>query len=212
MVYLTCTTDNHHKFWQIDVHGCETVVKYGRIDTAGRVSKKTHKTHDAAVKYMEKQVKSKIKKGYVDPAENESDGAEAQPEEQAAKAAPQASAGSSEPIRWGEHGGHGDCHDGLVFVKGGARETCGVRSEKPLPKDMVWTVRFSVLGSHQAVGVATKDAPLSMAGYHYVFGDETEEGASLSSRLPRGSSGVREHKSPQVIIRALASPHGLLHE
>ncbi|CAJ1389531.1 unnamed protein product [Effrenium voratum] len=190
MVRLICTSDKHHKFWEIEVSGKETTVRYGRIDTKGRTSKKSHEDADAAKAFMEKQIKAKRKKvgggpqqigwqapkGYIEPEQNE-----AETEETDKAPVPAVDKAVANPpnlvLKWGDFAGHGACKEN-AFMKASGRESVGARSSQPLPKDVTWTVRYSLIGSHQAVGVATKDAPLCMDGYHFVFGDETEKGES----------------------------------
>ncbi len=53
------------KFWEIRVRGCETVVRFGRIGTAGQEHSVGHPTEEIARAEARKLVDSKIRKGYV---------------------------------------------------------------------------------------------------------------------------------------------------
>jgi predicted DNA-binding WGR domain protein len=54
------------KFWEIRVRGSETVVRFGRIGTAGQVHSVGHPTEEIARAEARKLVESKIRKGYVE--------------------------------------------------------------------------------------------------------------------------------------------------
>uniref|UniRef100_A0A6C0J6M6 WGR domain-containing protein n=1 Tax=viral metagenome TaxID=1070528 RepID=A0A6C0J6M6_9ZZZZ len=54
------------KFWQIAVSGSDTVVTFGKINTDGRKSTKSHETENDAIEYVKKQIKTKQKKGYTE--------------------------------------------------------------------------------------------------------------------------------------------------
>ncbi|MEM7015134.1 MAG: WGR domain-containing protein, partial [Verrucomicrobiota bacterium] len=54
------------KFWNIELDGTSHTVKYGRIGTDGQSSTKDFPSEDKARASMEKLVKQKLSKGYVD--------------------------------------------------------------------------------------------------------------------------------------------------
>jgi DNA ligase-1 len=55
---------NSHKFWEIEVHGAEVTVRFGRIGTAGQVQIKSFTNAEEAAKHVEKVVREKCGKGY----------------------------------------------------------------------------------------------------------------------------------------------------
>lgn len=65
------------KFWNIELAGTSHTVTYGRIGTTGQSSTKSFPSEEAARKDMEKLVKEKLGKGYVDAAESGADAASA---------------------------------------------------------------------------------------------------------------------------------------
>lgn len=71
---LTFTEGTSDKFWYVDVEGCDVTVKFGRRGTAGTTQTKSYPTAEKALAEAEKQVASKLKKGYADE-----DGASAEP-------------------------------------------------------------------------------------------------------------------------------------
>ncbi len=56
--------DDSAKFWEIERKGAVVHVRYGRVGTDGRVSEKTTASPAEAKKHAEKQIASKLKKGY----------------------------------------------------------------------------------------------------------------------------------------------------
>jgi len=52
------------KFWEISLDGCETIVTYGKIGSEGREQVKDHGDEETAQKFVNKNVKAKVKKGY----------------------------------------------------------------------------------------------------------------------------------------------------
>ena len=52
------------KFWQILTFGCQVVVRFGRIGTAGQEVSKTLPSHAAALKHAGKLIEEKTRKGY----------------------------------------------------------------------------------------------------------------------------------------------------
>lgn len=57
-------SDGHMKFWEIEVHGSKTIVKYGAIDGTPRTQEKVHASAADARKFAAKMIGSKKKKGY----------------------------------------------------------------------------------------------------------------------------------------------------
>eukprot|EP00930_Biecheleria_cincta_P083495 TRINITY_DN73063_c0_g1_i1.p1 TRINITY_DN73063_c0_g1~~TRINITY_DN73063_c0_g1_i1.p1 ORF type:complete len:484 (+),score=94.68 TRINITY_DN73063_c0_g1_i1:46-1497(+) len=184
---LENTEPGHSKFWSIHLEENSTIIHYGKIgEDPGQVSgPKDHKTRKKAEDFFTTQIKSKIKKGYHDVAAND-EGDETMPADK--KRTPAAKARGRKARKqevdpkhfaWGCGGGNSELlADGLIFKKGGGRETAGVRSKEPLPKCITWSVSWSSLGSHQAGGVADAAAPILFDGYGYVFGEATEKGES----------------------------------
>lgn len=52
------------KFWEVSSSGTKLTVRYGRIDTNGQTQTKSFTTPVAAVQHAEKQIASKLAKGY----------------------------------------------------------------------------------------------------------------------------------------------------
>ncbi|GDY07009.1 hypothetical protein LBMAG52_04950 [Planctomycetia bacterium] len=52
------------KFWEISTGGNNLTVRYGRIGTNGQTQTKSFTNPDTAAQYAEKQVASKLAKGY----------------------------------------------------------------------------------------------------------------------------------------------------
>ena len=52
------------KFWEIQIRGAETVVRFGRIGSDGQASVKTFPDATAAAKFAEKVIREKLAKGY----------------------------------------------------------------------------------------------------------------------------------------------------
>ncbi len=65
LVYMDAKSS---KFWNIELEGASHTVTFGRIGTNGQSSTKSFPTEEAARKDMEKLVKEKLGKGYVDAA------------------------------------------------------------------------------------------------------------------------------------------------
>jgi predicted DNA-binding WGR domain protein len=65
LVYMDAKSS---KFWNIELAGNSHTVKYGRIGTDGQSLTKSFADEDAARKDMEKLIKEKLGKGYVDAA------------------------------------------------------------------------------------------------------------------------------------------------
>jgi predicted DNA-binding WGR domain protein len=55
---------NSHKFWEIEVHGVEVTVRFGRIGAKGQVQVKSFTNAEEAAKHVEKMVREKSGKGY----------------------------------------------------------------------------------------------------------------------------------------------------
>src|SRR4051812_44000123 len=65
LVYMDAKSS---KFWNIELSGNSHTVTYGRIGTEGQTLTKSFANEDAARKEMEKLIKEKLGKGYVDSA------------------------------------------------------------------------------------------------------------------------------------------------
>src|SRR5690349_12269087 len=65
LVYMDATSS---KFWNIELAGNTYTVKYGRIGTDGQSLTKSFADEAAAKKDMDKLIKEKLGKGYVDAA------------------------------------------------------------------------------------------------------------------------------------------------
>ncbi|WP_309088569.1 DUF4240 domain-containing protein [Domibacillus sp.] len=63
---LVCQTESANKFWEIDVTGTSFVVTWGKIGTAGQMKIKEFKSEEDCQKEAGKQIRSKLKKGYVE--------------------------------------------------------------------------------------------------------------------------------------------------
>jgi predicted DNA-binding WGR domain protein len=57
---------NSSKFWEIEVTGNEVTVCFGRIGTTGQRQTKPFDDGAQAVGHAEKQIASKLKKGYAE--------------------------------------------------------------------------------------------------------------------------------------------------
>lgn len=57
---------NSDKFWEIESHGTEVTVRFGRNGTDGQSNTKTFSDEAAAQKHAEKQIAEKVGKGYVE--------------------------------------------------------------------------------------------------------------------------------------------------
>ena len=56
------------KFWQVSVQGATVQTQWGRIGTAGQTKSKDLGTANKAQNEADKQIRSKVKKGYVEVA------------------------------------------------------------------------------------------------------------------------------------------------
>ena len=54
------------KFWQVTQEGKKLTIIFGKIDTNGQTTEKSFASEDEAATEMDKLVKSKIKKGYIE--------------------------------------------------------------------------------------------------------------------------------------------------
>ena len=54
------------KFWELEVVGCNVVVRFGRIGTPGQTQTKTLPVPIAAEKHADKLIGQKLGKGYVE--------------------------------------------------------------------------------------------------------------------------------------------------
>ena len=55
---------NSNKFWQIKLVGTNVEINWGKIGAKGTTKTMKFNSKDKAVEYMDKQIQSKIKKGY----------------------------------------------------------------------------------------------------------------------------------------------------
>src|SRR6187402_3417730 len=65
LVYMDAKSS---KFWNIELEGKSHTVTFGRIGSNGQSATKSFPTEEAARKDMEKLIKEKLGKGYVDAA------------------------------------------------------------------------------------------------------------------------------------------------
>lgn len=56
------------KFWEVQVSGKDVTVRYGRLGTAGQSQSKTFATPAKAQQHADKQIESKLAKGYCECA------------------------------------------------------------------------------------------------------------------------------------------------
>lgn len=56
------------KFWQVEQDGSTLTITFGKIGATGQTTEKTFDTDEEATLEMEKLVKAKIKKGYIEKA------------------------------------------------------------------------------------------------------------------------------------------------
>jgi DNA ligase 1 len=54
------------KFWEIEIHGMEITVRFGRNGTSGQSNVKTFADEAAAQKHADKQIAEKVEKGYAE--------------------------------------------------------------------------------------------------------------------------------------------------
>lgn len=54
------------KFWQVNQEGKKLTIIFGKIGTNGQTTEKSFASEDEATTEMDKLVKSKIKKGYIE--------------------------------------------------------------------------------------------------------------------------------------------------
>lgn len=66
-----CYEFGDSKFWEVTVEGDRTLISYGAMGAAPRSSSKAHADEAAALKFAEKKIKEKTKKGYTLVAKNE---------------------------------------------------------------------------------------------------------------------------------------------
>lgn len=62
--YLTCVEGNSDKFYELITNGSDVTIRYGRTGSAGISSVKSFKSQAEAVKFVNKTVAEKTKKGY----------------------------------------------------------------------------------------------------------------------------------------------------
>ncbi len=65
MKRLEYSDHKSNKFWEARQVGSDVELRWGRIGTDGQTKTKEFASEDAAEKYVDKQVRSKVKKGYV---------------------------------------------------------------------------------------------------------------------------------------------------
>ena len=64
VVRLEFSKGTSHKFWEMKIEGCTTIVTYGKIGTEGQTDTKVHSNQDTAKKFALKIQAEKEKKGY----------------------------------------------------------------------------------------------------------------------------------------------------
>lgn len=62
--YFEFVEGTSSKFYEVSTEGNAVTVRYGRIGTEGQSQTKTFADADAAAKHAEKQIASKLAKGY----------------------------------------------------------------------------------------------------------------------------------------------------
>ena len=62
--YFEFKDTKSNKFWEISISGKTVTINYGKIGTNGQISAKDLNTPKDAEKHAEKQITSKLKKGY----------------------------------------------------------------------------------------------------------------------------------------------------
>ena len=60
--------DKSHKFWEVEVKGKEIIICYGKIGTDGQVTVKKFDSPAQAETAAEKAISEKLKKGYLNCA------------------------------------------------------------------------------------------------------------------------------------------------
>ncbi len=63
---LTCTEGGSSKFWEGQAEGASLTVRFGKIGTDGQTKPKTFASAAAAEKELQKLIKEKLGKGYVE--------------------------------------------------------------------------------------------------------------------------------------------------
>ncbi len=65
-VYLEFLKGRSVRFWEIEWHGCEVYVEYGRVDREPKTETRTFADPPAAARFAHRQIVAKREKGYVD--------------------------------------------------------------------------------------------------------------------------------------------------
>jgi predicted DNA-binding WGR domain protein len=61
-------SDTSAKFWEVEIIGCDVLVRYGRLGSFGQSQTKSFPDPAAARQHAEKQIGQKTGKGYVETA------------------------------------------------------------------------------------------------------------------------------------------------
>ena len=56
------------KFWEVNHHGTQVTVRYGRIGTEGQTQTKSFDSAGTAGRHAQQQIDSKVRKGYAECA------------------------------------------------------------------------------------------------------------------------------------------------
>ena len=56
------------KFWEVNHHGNQVTVRYGRIGTEGQTQTKSFDSAGTAGRHAQQQIDSKVRKGYAECA------------------------------------------------------------------------------------------------------------------------------------------------
>lgn len=67
--YLTFKDEKSDKFWSVEVAGSDITVVFGKTGTPGVTNQKSFSSPEEALKEAEKLIREKIKKGYVESAD-----------------------------------------------------------------------------------------------------------------------------------------------
>ncbi|MBK7936967.1 MAG: WGR domain-containing protein [Lewinellaceae bacterium] len=70
--YFTFRDDKSDKFWSVEVQNSKITVVFGRMGLAGTTTVKILEDEAAAEKDAERLIREKVKKGYVEKAEEQS--------------------------------------------------------------------------------------------------------------------------------------------
>lgn len=76
--YLEYKDEKSSKFWEAETQGLKVIVRYGKIGAKGTTKEKLYPNALKAEAAVQKDIKAKIKKGYIDPQQHFSDASKAE--------------------------------------------------------------------------------------------------------------------------------------